>query len=745
VPDTQQQSPSLKAAGLGRLALGTLERRVFLVAAASLIPVTILSLALLLTNAHEQRDRLLRVSEDTMLALISGADAELKSTIAALDALAASPRLVRGDFTGVREEALELLGRRSNWLNVVVLDAERQYMNARVPDEEPLPEVTSRELVEETIRTRAPLVGEVAYTPVLHTSAVVVLVPFVRRDQVRYVIAAVVRPDSFLRLLDLQHVAGQGVIALLDRKFNVVARTLNQESSVGRPAAPTLLKLLESGKDRGSAITRTLEGVPVYTVYRRSAFSGWVSAVGIPMPFVDAPVARSYAMFGGAVVFSILLGLLMATLVGRTIVKPIRELEHSAARVGRGEAPDIPVTRLGVVRRVAVALAKAHEERTASFQREHEARLAAESASKAKDEFLAMLGHELRNPLAAITNASQIIDRQRHKLDPSVATATAIITRQSRHLARMTDDLLDAGRVILGKISLTRAPLDLGAAVAGALEGLRNTGRIGEHTLDVSLDPVWIFADATRIDQIVGNLLTNAIKYTPAGERISLRTRRDGAQAVFVVADTGIGIELELLTTAFELFVQGEHGIDRSQGGLGIGLTLVRRLSELHGGTVQAKSGGRGQGATFTVRFPAIDAPVADGKANNDAARPAKQIVAIVEDNQDARMSLRMLLEIEGHDVHEAVDGASGLVLIAARADITVAFIDIGLPGMSGYEVARAVRQKRGSSVRLIAMSGYGGEQDVAKGADAGFDVYLVKPVELDALRDQIRKCNAWV
>jgi signal transduction histidine kinase len=740
VAQDTDKTTTLSSTGFRRLGLGKLERRVFLVAVASLIPVAILSFALLITNAHEQRDRLLRVSEDTMLALMSATDAELKSTIAALDALAASPRLVRGDFKGVREEALELLGRRTNWLNVVVLDAGHQYMNARVPAAEPLPPVTELDVVEEVIRTKAPVVGQIVHSPVLKTTAVAVLVPFVRRDRVQYVIAAVVRPDSFFGLLDLQNVAGQGVIAIVDRNHKIVARSLNQAGAVGKPASPSLIEMLKSGRARGSGITRTLEDVAVYTVFRRSEFSGWVSAVGIPMKSIDAPVTRSYIVFGSAVFFSILLGLIAATLVGRTIVRPMHELEESAARVGRGEAPSIPDTRLVEVRRVAVALAKAHDERADSFQREHEARLAAEHASKAKDEFLAMLGHELRNPLAAITNASQVIDRQRHTLDTTVATATGIITRQTRHLARMTDDLLDAGRVILGKISLTRAPLDLAAAVASTLDGLRNTGRVGGHVLEVSLEPAWIFADPTRIDQIVGNLLTNALKYTPAGGSISVRTRREGAQAVFTVADTGIGIEPELLPRAFDLFVQGERGLDRSQGGLGIGLTLVQRLAELHGGTVQAMSAGSGKGATFTVRLPAVDAPADERVPDNENAFRARRHVAIVEDNEDARMSLRMLLELEGHEVHDAGDGDAGVRLIAGNSNIEVAFIDIGLPGMSGYDVARAVRLKRGSAVRLVAMSGYGGEQDVAKGVEAGFDAYIVKPADIAALRPEIAR-----
>jgi signal transduction histidine kinase len=408
--------------------------------------------------------------------------------------------------------------------------------------------------------------------------------------------------------------------------------------------------------------------------------------------------------------------------------------------VGRGEPPGLPRTQLEEVHRVAAALARAHDERTALFLREHQARVAAESASKAKDEFLAMLGHELRNPLAAITNATQLIERQRLALDPKAATATDIITRQARHLTRLTDDLLDAGRVILGKISLTRVPLDLANAVATVFEGMRGTGRIGDHQFELHVDHTWVFADATRIDQIVSNLLTNAVKYTPAGGRIVVTTRREGAQSVLVVSDTGIGLEPELLPRAFDLFVQGERALDRAQGGLGIGLTLVRRLTELHGGSVSAESAGRGQGATFKVRLPAIEAPARAVVARPESAAQAGRHIAIVEDNEDARASLRMLLELEGHTVHEAPDGVAGLELIADDPRIGIAFVDIGLPGMTGYDVASALRAKRGRDVRLVAMSGYGAERDVTNGLEAGFDAYIVKPADLDAMKAEIAK-----
>jgi signal transduction histidine kinase len=722
------------------LFLSTLERRVFLVAVASLLPVAVFSCVLLISNASAQQDRLLRANEDTMFALISAVDAELKSDIAALDALAASPRLARGDFAGLREEALELLGRRATWLDIAVTDNDREYMNARVAEDEPLPSVLEPALIAEVFETRRPMTGQIVYSPLLKLHTVAVVVPYLRQGQAKYALVALVTPDSFLDLLDLEGVTSEGVIAVMDRKNRVVARSLNQAQWIGKQPSLGLLAMLEGGAMRGSLNTNTLEGVPVYTVFRRSAFSGWAGAVGTTRSTVDAPVTRAYLVLGGAVLFSILLGLVAAALVGRTIVMPMSQLEESAARVGRGEAPLAPRTRLPEVQRVAIALSKAHEERAGLFQREREARVAAENASKAKDEFLAMLGHELRNPLAAITNAAHLVERQRHALDPAAATATDIITRQARHLSRMTDDLLDAGRVILGKISLTRAPMNLAAAVTAAIENLRSTQRLGDHDVKFALEPMWVFADATRIDQVIVNLLTNAVKYTPAGGRIRLATRRDGAQAMFVVADSGIGLEPELLPRAFELFVQGERALDRAQGGLGIGLTLVRRLIELHGGSVEAESAGSGRGATFTVRLPAIDAPTGDPNKRVAAAARAPKHVALVEDNDDARMSLRMLLEFEGHTIHEAADGSAGLALIANDPRISIAFVDIGLPGMSGYDVARALRERRGKTLRLVAMSGYGADQDVAQGMEAGFDAYIVKPADLDQLNEELSK-----
>jgi signal transduction histidine kinase/ActR/RegA family two-component response regulator len=722
-----------------------LERRVFLVALVSLLPLVLLSCVLLVASARAQRENLLRTSEDTMGALMGAVDTEIKSALAALDVLAASPRLARGDFTALREEAVELLKRRAGWQNVVIADTDHQLLNARVTPGDPLPAIRFGPLMEEVLRSRRPIAGEIHYSELLGEYTAVVMVPLVRGDR-RLVIEAVIRPDHFLGLLDpinAQKSSPDGVVTILDRNGVVVARSLNQKGRVGQPASTSLLDVLNQGRDRGITLTTTLEGVPAYTVYRRSPYSRWIAAIGIPRHTVDGPVQRSYVMLSISVLASVLAGLIAATRVGRTIVTPMRELEESAAQVGRGEPPRTPATRLAEVRRVAAALGRAHDERAAAFQREHEARVAAEQASKAKDEFLAMLGHELRNPLAAITNASRLLEHDRAALTAGAAAASGIITRQARHLARLTDDLLDAGRVILGKIQLTRMPVDLATALHGCLEGLRASGRLADHKVDADLQPAWVDADPTRIDQVIGNLLTNAVKYTPRGGRIDVATRREGTMAVLEVSDTGIGLEPELLTRAFDLFVQGDRALDRSQGGLGVGLTLVRRLAELHGGTAMASSAGTSRGATFTVRLPAIDAPASRTDPAQQTAAVSAHHVALVEDNEDSRESLKLLLELEGHHVHAAADGPTGADLVANDPRIDVAFIDIGLPGLDGYGVARAIRSRRSAGIRLVAMSGYGAHRDIDAGMQAGFDAYIVKPADLDAIRAELDRAPA--
>jgi signal transduction histidine kinase len=356
-------------------------------------------------------------------------------------------------------------------------------------------------------------------------------------------------------------------------------------------------------------------------------------------------------------------------------------------------------------------------------------------ADRRKDEFLALLSHELRNPLSPIENSLYILERaapgseQAHR-------ALGVISRQSKHMARLVNDLLDVTRIARGKVQLKRGQLDLS-------EALRRTSddhRAGFAAKGVALriatppDPVLIDGDATRIAQAVGNLLVNALKFTPPGGSVtlSLDADADADHAVVRVSDDGVGIARELLGHIFEPFTQGDRTLDRSQGGLGLGLALVKGMVELHGGVVSAASAGPGQGATFTVRLPVAPKRrvTARALATNGVAR--RRRVLVVEDNADAADSLREALEILGHEVHVAGDGSQAIA-VAQRIAPEVVVCDIGLPGMDGYEVARQLRKLERTPL-LVALTGYALPEDRRRSAAAGFAHHLAKPLSIEDL-----------
>jgi PAS domain S-box-containing protein len=370
----------------------------------------------------------------------------------------------------------------------------------------------------------------------------------------------------------------------------------------------------------------------------------------------------------------------------------------------------------------------AERERAQLTDRALEARHEAEAASRAKDEFLTMLSHELRNPLGAISAAIDVLEVA-DPAGPTGAEARAIIARQTRNLSHMMNDLLDVGRVIAGKILLARQPVNLAAVVQRVKETLAITGEARDHELHLELDEVWIDGDAVRIEQVVTNLLTNAIKYTPAGRSIQVSVGSDQGAGVLQVQDAGMGIPPALLPHIFDLFVQGHRTLDRRAGGLGIGLTLVRRLVELHGGTVAVESSDAG--SRFTVRLPAVPAPLQLDAGVLPPSRRRK--VLVVEDNDDVLSALRTKLELDGHSVTTAADGIEGLTrLLKLRPEVSI--VDIGLPGLTGFELARHARAA-GYAGRMIALSGYGAERDAEEALVAGFDAYLIKPVDRNELR----------
>ena len=360
------------------------------------------------------------------------------------------------------------------------------------------------------------------------------------------------------------------------------------------------------------------------------------------------------------------------------------------------------------------------------------------AANQAKDEFLAMLGHELRNPLGTLTNAVAVLERLPG--DETMRHVVAIIGRQTGHLARLVDDLLDVARATSGKIELQRRPVELRTLAGRCLDALAQAGRTERHTVALEGVSVYVDGDAARLEQVINNLVDNALKYTPGSGRVTVTTERNGEQAVLRVRDTGQGIRTDLLARVFDLFVQEPQSLDRSRGGLGLGLALVKRLVELHGGSVAVWSAGPGQGSEFTVRLPAVAAPVAAaaGAAASRAAAARRRRVLVVEDSDDARQSLRLLLEMAGHQVEACEDGPSGLARLRAfRPD--VALIDLGLPGMDGYALAREARGRPETcAIRLVAVTGYGQAEDRRRALAAGFDLHVTKPVDASMLDEML-------
>lgn len=362
---------------------------------------------------------------------------------------------------------------------------------------------------------------------------------------------------------------------------------------------------------------------------------------------------------------------------------------------------------------------------------------AREEESARRDEFLAMLGHELRNPLAAIRYAVELLD----VLDEAKETRAPreVIVRQTRHLGQLVDDLLDVARVTRGKIALDLQPLDLNDIAHKSLSCLQDAHASDAHHIEVtpSEDELIVSGDPVRLEQVLSNLLLNAIKYTPSGGKIRVCLERESDFARVVVEDNGIGMDAELLPHVFDLFSQSAQTIDRSRGGLGIGLTLVRGLVELHGGRVHAHSQGLGRGSTFEVHLP-LHVPAPEKvPASPEVEKTTARTVLVIEDNDDARQVLCLLLSREGHRVESAGDGKSGLEkLLELRPDI--AFVDVGLPELSGYEVAERARKVLGDSVRLVAITGYGQPEDEERAREAGFDEHLTKPVAPDDLRAAI-------
>lgn len=693
---------------------------------------------------QRERESFERGALDRVRALMTAIDAELRASIIPLEMLARSPTLDRDDLTAFRAEAERALeGRRSDWSNIVVShpDTAEMLLNLLVPPGAPLFKTLDPASVIESATLERPAIGNVVTGGVLKRPLFTVRVPVLRDGKAKYVLSAVVEIPVIGRLVERQGFPDTWAVAVIDGNYGFVMRRPVPEKGATAPSE-SLKRALDSaphGFQRG----QLLDGSEIYRAFQRSSISRWSTSIAVPRSVVEESLNGVYVLMVGFI-GAAMLGLWIALWLASRISQPIAALARAAPALGRGEALVLPPAgSVDEVDELAHALGESAVAIRDREERQRRAEHALRTADRAKDEFLAMLGHELRNPLASVSNAAQLLRMARNQ--PQVLeNISAILGRQVEHMTRLVDDLLEVGRVTGGKVQLQREPLDLAVTVVQLLDTWRNDGRFLHHEVSTALQSVWVSADRARIEQVFSNLLDNALKYTPAGGEIRISLRAEGASAILEISDTGLGLPPELIGRVFDLFVQGERSLARELGGLGIGLTMVKRLVELHGGTVQAKSGGPNHGATFTVELPAIERPEATTVVKTSATVTAMpRRVLIIEDDDDAGDTLAELLRLDDHQVTVARSGAEGVALASSLAPECV-LVDIGLPDIDGYEVARRLRNNPATSrLRLIAVTGYGTQEDRRSALAAGFDEHLAKPVELESLKTLLSELPA--
>ena len=584
-------------------------------ALAVLVPIVLFSTIALSMLLQAERDGALRSLQETSRATALAVEQELGLAEARAKFLASSRSLARGDLQAFHQRASSINQDGASW--TVLFDEEgQQLLNTLVPYGATLPRRARPEFGREVLRTGQTQVSNLYKGNVAGASVVALEVPVILEDKRRYVLHQALLPSQLSKQLNRDAIPQHYIIGLFDRDGISIARSQRAEELVGKPVRKELFDGSRRSPE-GVLQHHTREGFKVYDAYNRLAFSGWTVAVGVPVDILEASARRAVLVASLGLAAAILCALGLALFFSRRMALSIDSAADSAAALGRGEMPQpfasgvLEFDRLHAALDAAGLLLQAEQqsrerverERERFFLSEQEARRLAEEQNRAKDEFLAMLSHELRNPLAAISNSIALLEH------PAVSAeigdrARLIIKRQSRHLARIVDDLLDLGRLMNRKVSLVRHRLDLAQAVRECIQGLQTTGRADQHAIKVMAMPSWIDADPTRIEQIVSNLLSNALKYTPAGGTITVEVVNDGNAALLTVSDNGVGMPPELVKQVFDVFVQGSGSLDRAQGGLGIGLALVRQLAMLHGGEVSAASPGPGQGSTFSVRLP---------------------------------------------------------------------------------------------------------------------------------------------
>ena len=673
---------------------------------------------------------------DTSRALALALDRDVNDIKAGVEALTASRYLDgRGDLPHFYEEAATVSKGFGGWA-VLSDPSGQQVLNTSRPlgAELPSPTPASLAMMRNVVASRKTFVSNVFMGTVSQQPAVIVAAPVIRDGQVRYVVDFPVPPTQFTKLLQ-QAGLSRGWIALItDRDGGVVARVPDPAAFVGHKEGEAWA-MVTARADEGFVKGDVLKGPSVYAAYSRSKETGWVVAVAAPVKRVESGIRRSLLALssGGILLLAIACG--FAYVLGKRIAAPIVALAESLT--GKPTAsPPAPssVTEVEDLRR---ALADA---RMAGRRAElaHVARQEAETANRAKDDFLAVLSHELRTPLNATFGWVRML--RSGQLDAgATAQALEVIERNINQQARLISDLLDASRIVFGRLDLSLQSVDFPALVAGVVESVRPSADAKSISLKADLDPDAgpVHGDPDRLRQVVENILGNAIKFTPQNGAVHVRLVRD-IDARLIVSDTGRGIDTELLPHIFERFKQSDATSTRAHTGLGLGLAIVRHLVELQGGRVRAESAGAGQGATFTVVLPIAAVPVAGAGAQHQGSRAAAGErldgirVLVIEDDADSRDLVAAVLAQSGAVTFTAASAGDGMSM-ARRVRPDVLVCDLAMPDEDGLAVVRKLKSwaaEVGVTLPALALSAYARAEDRDRALTVGFDLYMTKPVE---------------
>jgi len=729
--------------------LPTIRFRLALLVLSCVLPAAIVSAFLIYDHYRVERSSLLTEAMSTARSMVSVVDRDFDTVVTALRTLSVSNDIDMADRTEFRRQAANVHAILPITEIALYDPATHQQLISTAAqgiriDREP----GNSGLLRQVVRTMQPAVSGMYRAPD-GAATITVAVPVLRDGAVRYILAAQVMPSALNAILTEQKIPDSWRAAILDSGTFIVARNRQIELFQGRQPRPEVVaRVRDQLEDTFDA--QTVDDIEVVTLFSRSPKSGWTVMLGVPHRNLTAGLLRTLESLIIATVVLLAMGFAMAWLVGGRIAHSVHALIEPATALGAGKPVRPPVVDFREAQQVADSLERAAhaltDARNRADQELRERRAAQEALQAAdvrKDEFLATLAHELRNPMAPLVNALEILRLPGRAATAPAANVLDIMERQLRQMVRLVDDLLDVSRITTNKLGIRREPIVLQDVIAHALETSGPLFQQRRHSLSVHQpeQPITLSGDATRLAQVFSNLLNNAAKYTPNGGRVALHVVVPAADRVRIeISDNGIGIAAGALPHVFDIFFQADRSLGRSQAGLGIGLSLARRLVELHGGTLMATSPGEGLGSTFAIDLP-VTAGVAPAPGRDDAAplaiAPLRVLVA--DDNVDHANTLRTLLLAAGQTVQVCYDGLAALRCAEAFAP-QIAFLDIGMPRLDGYELARRLRADPNlHDCTLVAVTGWGQQQDQQRSRAAGFDHHIVKPLQLAQLNELLR------